>query len=175
MLLTAGTKLGTYEIVAPLGTGGMGRGLQSPRHPPRPHRRYQDPSGASLGEPGAEGALRARGEGGLEPQPSSHLHTLRRRSSRRHRLPGDGVPRGRVPCRALGAWSFVDQRSSSLRHRDRRCTRLRAPPGSRAPGLETRKHHAHLAGRQAGRFRAGNPPSPRRERTNRRCSRSNGL
>ena len=41
MSLSPGSRLGSYEVTALIGQGGIGGGLQSPRHPPRPHRRHQ--------------------------------------------------------------------------------------------------------------------------------------
>ena len=41
MSLSPGSRLGPYEVTALIGQGGIGGGLQSPRHPPRPHRRHQ--------------------------------------------------------------------------------------------------------------------------------------
>jgi len=39
--LANGTKLGPYEIVAPLGAGGMGEVISRAGHAPGPHRRAE--------------------------------------------------------------------------------------------------------------------------------------
>jgi hypothetical protein len=44
--LTAGMRLGPYEILAPLGAGGMGRGRSRPRLEAESRRRAQDPARA---------------------------------------------------------------------------------------------------------------------------------
>ena len=57
MSLAAGTKLGPYEIVAPIGSQQHGRSLPSPRSAPEPKRGHQDfpspvsASGSSVGKP----------------------------------------------------------------------------------------------------------------------------
>ena len=93
MPLAPGTRLGPYEIVAPLGAGGMGEVFRA-----KDTRLERDvaikvlPQHLSL-NPEVR-ALRARGEDGLEPQPPEHLHAARRRTRRRDRLPRDGAGRG---------------------------------------------------------------------------------
>src|SRR5262249_6465148 len=49
-----------------------GRGLPSERHSPRPHGRDQGPARAPGPESRPARALRARGEGRLQPEPSPH-------------------------------------------------------------------------------------------------------
>ena len=84
MTLTPGLRLGPYEIVAPLGAGGMGEVYRA--KDTRLEREVAVkvlPEGFAADE--QRRALRARGEGDLVAQPPAHLHALRRR------------PRGRDP------------------------------------------------------------------------------
>ena len=80
-----------------------GRGVSRCRYAPEPHRRHQDTAGTSVGRSGPPGALQARSAHRLQPEPSAHLHALRRRRAGRHPLPGHGAHRGRDAPAAAGA------------------------------------------------------------------------
>ncbi len=82
--LAPATRLGPYEIVAPIGAGGMGEVYARARHPARSHGRGQ---GAAAQLSRATEQLRARFEreakSDLGAQPPAHLHAARRRRTTR--------------------------------------------------------------------------------------------
>ena len=81
MALAAGDRLGPYEILAPLGAGGMGEVYQA-----RDTRASGEVAIEISTDPFSEDFAReARAVAGAES--SAHLHALRRRAE----LPGDGI------------------------------------------------------------------------------------
>ena len=153
MSLAAGTRLGPYEIVAPIGAGGMGEVYRA-----KDTRLDRAGGGegavvASVGERGGAAAVRAGGEDDLAVLAPAHLLAVRRGPRGRDGLPGDGASRGREPRGPAGQGRAADGAGPALRDRDRGRARQGAPAGDRAPGFEARQHHADEDGRQAARLR----------------------
>ena len=93
--------------------GRDGRGLPRHRHEARARRGPQGPAGGDGVEPGAAGALPARGEGAGRARPPGHRHRLLRRGGGRRPLPDDAARRRGSPstgsspragCRSSGSW-----------------------------------------------------------------------
>ena len=84
MPLSPGDKLGPYEILAPIGAGGMGEVYRA-RDP-----RLDRDVAIKVSPEQIHRALRARGPRHRRAESSQHLHAVRRRPE----LPGDGVGRG---------------------------------------------------------------------------------
>ena len=99
--LKRGTKLGPYEILARIGAGGMGDVYRA-----RDARLERDvaikvlPSGL-LTDEGRTETVPQRGSCPSEAQSSQYCRRVRRGGARRHRLFGDGVRCGTVPCRRV--------------------------------------------------------------------------
>ncbi len=155
MSLEAGTKLGPYEISAPVGAGGMGEVYRA-----KDTRLGRDVAVKVLpAHLSASAELRQRLEREAKTISSalapSHLHAPRRRPSERDRLPGHGVSGGRDAGGSAGEGRAADGAGAEDRHRDRGRPRRRAQERHRPPRPEARQHHADEVGREAPRLRPG--------------------
>ena len=124
--LAAGTRLGPYEILSPIGAGGMGEVYKA-----KDTRLERTVAVKVLPQhlsasPESPAALRARGEDDLAALAPAHLRALRRRQRGRDRVPRHGVPRGRD---ALGP-----PRAGARCRSSRRCG-----SASRSPTRSTRR------------------------------------
>ena len=96
MTLLAGEKLGPYEILNPLGAGGMGEVYKV--RDSRLNRVVAIkvlPVGARRRR-GAQAAVHPGSPGGVRPQSPEHHHDLRHRQRQWPRLSGDGVRAGKT-------------------------------------------------------------------------------
>ena len=164
MALTPGTKLGPYEILAPLGAGGMGEVYRA-----RDTRLGREVAVKVLPAPSLieQPEVRARFEREASTVSSlNHPHICTLYDVGRegeHRLPGDGAGRGRDAGDAPGQGRAAGRRGAAHRRADRRRARPRAPRGRGAPRPQARQRHAHEERRQAdglrprARNRAGGP------------------
>ena len=143
MTLSPGTRLGPYEILAPIGRGRDGRGLSGEGPASGARARDQGPAGLVLAGPGPAQALRAGGAVRLRPQPSQHHHDPRDRVLGRHALPRDGAHRRHEPARAARLRAARGQEAARRRRPDRRRPRQGARRGDRPPGPEARERHGH--------------------------------
>ena len=138
-----GTELAHYRITAKLGEGGMGEVWRATDSQARPRGRDQGPAGVVLQRSRAPGALRARGEGPGESQPSAHRGDLRPRGGRGREGAGPRAGRGADARRASGAGTAAARGGARDRPPDRRGARGGARQGDRPPRPEAGERQAH--------------------------------
>ena len=92
--LAAGMRLGPYDVVAPVGAGGMGEVYKARDTRLGREVALKVISPRMVGDALPPPPLRARGPGGVRPQPPLHRHRLRRGRERGRLLDRDGVGGG---------------------------------------------------------------------------------
>jgi len=168
MAMSAGTRLGPYEILAPIGAGGMGEVYRA-----RDSRLSREVAikvlpGHLSADPQAV-AIRAGGQGGGRAVASQSSGTVRRRHARINHVRGHGTPGGRD---AAGVFKPVVPpvgQSGGDGIGDRRRIGRCACPRDRPPRPQARQHFPDVRRpREDSRLR---PRHPQGGRFGERCSR----
>ena len=141
--LAAGTRLGPYEILAPIGAGGMGEVYRA-----RDPRLKRDVAIKVLPASFSDDADRlrrfeqeAQAAGGSEP--SEHHGGLRHRHARGRAVHRHGAARRRDAARAPGGRRAPGAQGDGVRDPDRPRARRGAREGDRPPGSEAREPLRH--------------------------------
>ena len=181
---------GRYEYLGPIGSGGMGFGLQRPRSRPASLRRHEGAGPGAGQERGARAALRQGGPDHRRARSPQHRPGLRARarSSRKPLLHDEArrwtdagaVDRGGGPADADRGCLAGDAGDGG---EGLRRARLRPQPGCPSLRRQAGEHHGGIvragvpdglgrglfAQRAAGRFLAAQPRSPRGTIRRRAC------
>ena len=140
MMLTAGTRLGTDEILELIGKGGMGEVYRAPRHAFEPHRCHQDFRGT---------VQRARFEQGIRAVAAlNHPNICTLHDVGPNYLVMEHIEGARAEGSAAGdesGWSCAGQVLDALDAAHRK--------GFVAPRSQAREHSGAKAGHQAARLR----------------------
>ena len=165
MSLAPGVRLGPYEIVAPIGAGGMGEVYRA-----RDTRLERDVALKILpDEVSADPERRARFEREAKAVAAlshpEHPRDPRRRRPRRHGLRGHGAARRRDAARSPFGWGAAGPEGGGDRRAD--CPRpgRRSREGHRPPRREARERvHHHGRPGEGARLRPGTPGAAGRRR-----------
>ena len=142
MALSSGTKLGPYEIVAPLGAGGMGEVYRA--RETRLDRTVAVKILPSHLSSNLEAKHRFEREArAISSESSEHLHIARRRPPRRNGFLGYGIPGGWHLGRSPHSRTITVGTSIEIWDRDLRGTGKSPQEWCDPPRPEAGQHHAH--------------------------------
>ena len=129
--LHAGDRLGAYEILAPLGSGGTAEVWRARDTRLQAGRRDQGPAGLAGVRPGRPHPVRPRGARRRGPLAPEHPRHPRRRLRGRASLGRHGAPRGPDAQGAAGRGRpALEARRRRSRSRSRKVSKRRTPAGS---------------------------------------------
>jgi serine/threonine protein kinase len=114
MTLATGSRIGAYEVLAPIGAGGMGEVYKAPPPPARPRGRDQGAAVAPARRPLGAAALRARGEDARDAVAPQHPRDLRLPPGGRAAPGGRGAARGRDAAQPLSAGVLQWRRATEI-------------------------------------------------------------